>query len=484
MVLTKATVPVFLFFSAILWFGLDAPFSVAQANSDEVRYSLFKSIEDTFKAANAVKANILAPKNYEQAAELYRRANDRYQRGRGIDGIRSDLARAREYLDKSIAATAVAEATFANAIQARGDAESAQAQTLADQDWQDAEETFADAARRLEAGSKSRAERAAKEAETLYRAAELNAIKINYLSETERLIKAAKDERVDRYAPATLAKAESLFKEAEKELIDNRYDTDRPRSLARQARYEAKHAVTIAQQVKSLRDEDITEEEFILQTEQPLERIASALDIVAEFDQGTEAPTEQIRLTIESLREESYNLAQRNQEITLLETEIRGLEARLGLQSERLAAQEDYRRRFDEIEKLFTREEAAVLTQEGNVLIRTVGLNFASGSSQIEVQYYPLLRKIQEAIYLFPNTAVVIEGHTDSFGGDEDNLQLSIARAEAVRQYLLANMTGLSPANIQAHGYGETRPIANNETREGRTKNRRIDLVLKRQSPG
>ena len=72
---------------------------------------------------------------------------------------------------------------------------------------------------------------------------------------------------------------------------------------------------------------------------------------------------------------------------------------------------------------------------------------------------------------------VTIEGHTDSYGGDQLNMQLSTDRAAAVKQYLLANM-GIEPYRIQAVGYGEDRPIANNETAEGRAKNRRIDIVI------
>ena len=334
----------------------------------------------------------------------------------------------------------------------------------------------------MEAGSEKRALSGSAEAETLYRAAELNAIKINYLSETRRLIEEAEDNRVDRYAPITLERARSLLKDAEKGLNEDRYDTDRPRSLARQARYEAKHAVYITDLVKALREDELTEEQYILRSELPIYSIASALDLVAEFDQGPAIPTEQIRENIETLREDSYNLDQRNNDIASLETEIRELEAQLGVQSERLAQQEAYRARFAEVEKLFTRDEANVLTQEGDVLIRTVSLSFASGSAQINSQYYPLLRKIQEAIHLFPDAQVIVEVHTDSFGGDEQNLNLSIDRAEAVRQYLLANMASLRDSQIRSIGYGETRPIGNNETSEGRTKNRRIDLVLK-QSP-
>ena len=72
---------------------------------------------------------------------------------------------------------------------------------------------------------------------------------------------------------------------------------------------------------------------------------------------------------------------------------------------------------------------------------------------------------------------MAVEGHTDSRGDDRYNKKLSMDRANAVKEYLIANM-GLSKGQITAIGYGETKPIASNETERGRTKNRRIDIVL------
>lgn len=141
--------------------------------------------------------------------------------------------------------------------------------------------------------------------------------------------------------------------------------------------------------------------------------------------------------------------------------------------------QEEQRRRFRQIESLFGTEEAQIFTQGQNVLIRPRGLVFPSGSAQIEAQYFALLRKVQDAIRVMPDSAVLVEGHTDSFGGDETNLSLSKERAEAVRQYLLANMQEFGAGDIESVGYGESRPVANNETVEGRAKNRRIDLVIR-----
>ncbi|MEM7569255.1 MAG: OmpA family protein, partial [Pseudomonadota bacterium] len=127
---------------------------------------------------------------------------------------------------------------------------------------------------------------------------------------------------------------------------------------------------------------------------------------------------------------------------------------------------------------LFTTAEAEVLTQGSSFLIRLTGLNFATGRADIGEENFALLGKVQEAITLYPEMAVIVEGHTDSFGSDAKNLSLSQERADALRTYLLGNMERLSSFAISAIGYGEARPVANNETKEGRAKNRRIDLVL------
>ncbi len=89
-----------------------------------------------------------------------------------------------------------------------------------------------------------------------------------------------------------------------------------------------------------------------------------------------------------------------------------------------------------------------------------------------------LEEKVQWSIRSFGEPDVVIQGHTDSTGADEMNESLSQARAVAVLEYLLANGT-LTADKLQAVGYGSQRPLASNETTEGRAINRRIDVVIK-----
>ena len=76
----------------------------------------------------------------------------------------------------------------------------------------------------------------------------------------------------------------------------------------------------------------------------------------------------------------------------------------------------------------------------------------------------------------YPSLHVAIEGHTDSVGSDDYNQQLSERRAQAVRDYFIQQ--GISSANVEAHGYGKTEPIATNDTPEGRQQNRRVELIL------
>jgi len=454
-------------------------YAVSASAQDNLRETLFGQTDEAFKAANAARANVLAPKNYGDAAKHYRDAEDKLQRNRSIESIKKDLNEAALSLRQAVDATRIASVTLTSAIQARNDAEEASAAQFAADLWRDAEEKFAMAAMRLEGGNVNSARSRASNAEKLYRDAELAAIQANYLDETRRLIKQANDDRVDRDAPKTLAKAISLLAQAEKSLRENRYDTDEPRSLARQAKYEVKHAMYLARTLKPVRERDVSLEDFALASERPIERIAGTLDQVAELDQGSEGPTMAITAKIEALQKDAYELSERRTQIMALESEIQSLERELGTKSQRLAAQEQQRQKFRQIENMFGADEAQVFTQGENVLIRPIGLIFPTGSAQIETEYFAILRKVQDAIRVFPNTLVVVEGHTDSFGGDETNLTLSQDRAQSVRKYLLANMRDMTAANVQAVGFGESRPVANNETKEGRAKNRRIDLVIR-----
>ncbi len=121
---------------------------------------------------------------------------------------------------------------------------------------------------------------------------------------------------------------------------------------------------------------------------------------------------------------------------------------------------------------------SVVVTQEKIELDRTV--QFESGKSKLIADSKQLLDDVAKVLADHTEIKLVqIEGHTDSVGSNRKNKVLSDARAKAVRAYLIAH--GIAKVRLVAKGFGEDKPVADNETEDGRFKNRRVDLkILKR----
>lgn len=456
--------------------------------AQDLRTNLFKEADKALKETKANRGDLLAPANFEKAMEYYRNAERDFEKGNNIEGIRKKLQAAVAYFDKANESVKLAEVTFVNVVEARADAIKAESPQFSSENWKKAEKKFDDAARKLEDGDVNGAKDKGAEAETLYRKAELEAIKTNYLEETWRLLKKADEMDVEDQAPQTLKKAKELVEKAEKELKENRYDRDVPRSLVQQAKYEAKHAIYLSETIKKLKDNDMKFEDLFLLSEEPLRKIAAQIDLVAKFDEGYGKVTNQIIDYIGSMQDSTAEMTQQlnslNQELTAIKQQIGGMSEEKTKLQQMMAARQKINEKFDQIEKTFTKNEARVLlTTDNKVIIRMEGLNFAVGKSVIEPRFFGLLTKVQNAINIFPGAKIIVEGHTDSHGSDQLNQRLSQERADAVKAYLLANMS-IDPSLMEAIGYGESKPIANNETAEGRTKNRRIDILIHPQLSG
>jgi len=110
-------------------------------------------------------------------------------------------------------------------------------------------------------------------------------------------------------------------------------------------------------------------------------------------------------------------------------------------------------------------------------LVLTLGdVVFEAGKASLQPSAMTAIDRLAQLLAVYPERSVRIEGHTDSAGDDAANQMLSERRADAVRDALLAR--GVEAARVEAVGYGEARPIADNGTLDGRQKNRRIEIVL------
>ena len=456
---------------------------------DELRKTFFKDADAAKAAAEAVDASLLAPRAWERGTKEYADAESALERGRNIEFVRDNAADATKYFREAEEKGQLAKTKFAQVLKSRQDAANAKAPQLSPDLWQQAQRKFSDAIRYLERGDLKGASRREIEATSKYREAELVAIKAQYLTETRRLLADADRARVGRYAPITLGKAKQLLADAERELNENRYDTDLPRGLARQANYEAKHAIYLSEVVRKVRDKDLTPEQLVLQWEAALRKIAGVADIQPDMETGPEKLTAELATHFENLRNDKQELEQEMSENAIrmsdMEEEMSALDERLGGATaeraalvQRLEAQARVKQQLERIEKMFTSDEARVFRQGNTIILRMVGLSFDSGASQIKPENFELLAKVEKAIDVFPRSELIIEGHTDSFGGDELNQKLSQERAVSVQQYMI-NAMRIPTYRLIATGYGETRPVASNETEAGRARNRRIDIVIK-----
>lgn len=104
------------------------------------------------------------------------------------------------------------------------------------------------------------------------------------------------------------------------------------------------------------------------------------------------------------------------------------------------------------------------------------GVTFRSGSAQLTPDSYAVLDQVAQSLIANPAVRIEVAGHTDASGSRALNTRLSLARAEAVRNYLISK--GVAPDRLVARGYGPDRPVADNSTPSGRAMNRRVELNL------
>ncbi len=114
-------------------------------------------------------------------------------------------------------------------------------------------------------------------------------------------------------------------------------------------------------------------------------------------------------------------------------------------------------------------------TQRG-LVISLSDILFDVGKSTLKAGAQASIGRIAVVLRQYPQHQILVEGHTDATGGDDFNLQLSRDRANSVRTELVAG--GVDASKITAEGFGESRPVATNDTPAGRQQNRRVEIVI------
>jgi outer membrane protein OmpA-like peptidoglycan-associated protein len=303
----------------------------------------------------------------------------------------------------------------------------------------------------------------------------------------------ARNLEAEKYAPKYFNRSKKELDLALGILATDRTRTDKANEHAKLAAKWARNAGQISELAKTFTLRDFSYEDTVLWYWQQLTILNAPFQDEIDFQQTNHVVIQTLQKKISDLKKdvekismESQLLAQKQQNYTdQIQEEHRKEILKLNsnqseqqrVQAEKERANRENKQKFIFTQSLFQEKEAQVYRKGDNILISANGFYFPSGEAEIQTTNFVLLNKILSSIHQFPKARIEISGHTDSSGAADNNMKLSEKRAQNVADFL-TNVGQVSAGSILAKGYGSTKPIAVNTTREGRDQNRRIDVMI------
>ncbi|MBM4171521.1 MAG: hypothetical protein FJ214_06610 [Ignavibacteria bacterium] len=492
---------------------------IAQENLEQA----LQNVKNYYTQALEAAAGVFSPSDFEKAHDLFNDAEEAIRDKEKPEKILEKINSAIELFKSSIEIAKTQSSKFTNLMAIRKNVLSINKGEFLPEQFYDAEEEFTNAVEEFNDKDTEGFSKYSILAEKLYKDAELLIIKHKYLQQVKSNISVADDNNLEKYAPITFKKSKQLALDAENIINSNRYDTSNAKSKVMLALYELNHGQYLKDYFIKMDLEDKTLEDLVLFWEESISNIAKEVNLTAEFNNGpgnvssliikkiieNKAKLTEVNDTNKqlnnSLTESKKQIAEHKQQNDKLNLQIQELSSQLTevksnyelliknyqeaqsklslIEGENIqfkAQSEEMQKNQKLVESIFTMflpSEAEVFKSGDNVVVRLVNLIFAPSKSTLDPQYFSLLMKVQKAIQTFPNCTAVIEGHTDSQGDYQRNLELSQARATSIYQYLITSM-GADAYKLSVIGLGSSKPLANNNTEEGKAKNRRIEIVI------
>jgi outer membrane protein OmpA-like peptidoglycan-associated protein len=283
------------------------------------------------------------------------------------------------------------------------------------------------------------------------------------LGAAKSLIEKAEKDGAEKKAPKTYNTAKVLYSSAARSIEANRRNPDAYKSAVDQSLQSANKL----NQVLTTIDQSKTSE-------------VAAIQI---YDQQQQLSANQTSLTEANTRTQEANI--RTEAATALASNKEAADQKhiQALQGENqiYADKEALNQRIAAIKAEFSPSEAEVVRDGNKIIVRLKSMKFSTSQFELTTTSLDTLQKVKEMIAAVPMTKVVVEGHTDSVGGEEKNLALSQKRAETIKKYLVSEKS-VPEDKIEAKGFGYEKPMQTNKTKEGRATNRRVDVVIETSS--
>lgn len=474
----------------------------AQEQSNATLDELFARAEAALEEARLDDLALLAPR-------AMRKANDNYAEAQSLRTRKSDERLIRiqlmGVLDEIQAARNTGKTTgklLNSALLARQAALEAGGDKSASESWLKAEESLEAAVRDAEQGRQDRVAEEVEEIAGEYWAVRREGLRNEILGSSREVLKEAEKKGADNITPTLMARAQQAMSRAETAVAQE--DLDGARDHAKVAEELARQSMAMIDYSNEAKSQKYAWEAGLLPYEDLLAELAAQLGGTISFAPGGAKTSSQFARLIEShdqayvrtidslqtaldatqasleasLTESQTNLADAHHKISELESRLEDIEGARSKAREELDKQQETARQVTVAQAMFQPNEALVVQNElGNVIIRVIGIQFASGKSSLTVSQIALIGKVAKAVNVFPGASITVEGHTDSEGGEANNQKISEERANEVA-IELAKKLDLPASELTVVGYGETQPIADNKTKSGRAQNRRIDVLL------
>jgi len=443
--------------------------------------------------------NYLSPEYFRRAQEQYSSAVEQSIARHGAAASKS-AEKGLALLDLAVAHATISREIFREVLVAREKVAAGEARRLFPEKYDELETRFQNATKLVEQEKLEEAKSANLGLLNAYASFESLAQDKERVNEAEAALKRAEDKNADEYVPRTFQLAKEELQSARSSLGADHQDIDSIGEHTANAINLAERAIKLTDLAKDFDDHDFEYEDMLLWYQQQIEKIGTALGAIPPFDKGNQEVIDSIRNGIASLVRDNANLAlqvdQLRQELNQANErqqqlirehreELDRLEKRLNVaensaekrQEPTKRSLENIPERLEFVQSLFDPSEAKVYVKGKIIVISAQGFHFRPGKSDIEKSNIPLLNKIVDAVQKFPGSNVSVEGYTDWLGKATMNRKLSEERAKNVANYLI-RMGNIDAARIFAQGFGETHPIASNQTEEGREANRRIEIEI------
>lgn len=448
----------------------------------------FEEVETAINEAGQLRAAEFAPGHYQQAKKNLELG--RASAASGVELKKQQLEAARQHADQASEAAQRFSEQFSGLVEARDRLQLTEARYVRSDLAERSEKEFSQVVERAEEGDIKKGKQEEKMALATFRAAQTVAGREQFARPISKSIAEARKTKARQFAPKALEAALKTQHEVEELTKTNPDAQAQADALSKQGQEQARQAIRISEMGTAFSREPGLLESWVNDNDKHIGLIG---DIFGVQLTHTQTPEEQLALFKQALLEmRTIHVQQLNDADAQIHELARKLAEYQGAMSQMendLADMAEMRRKLQlkreaeaKIKRLAGLFDPAMveilLTTDAEVILRMKALNFRSGSAVIPPASFELLDNVMKSIEIFPTRDVRVEGHTDFIGANEYNQELSERRARAVGEYIGQRMPEASNQKVIPVGHGEEKPIANNETAEGRTKNRRIDIVL------